>query len=194
MSKVLFILSGNYGAGKTHFAHQLVGASNTVSLASPIRSDLFRLLLDTRIHSTDQAVKNEIFGEAALKKALAKCKVSKVSKVLLDKFYEDISERDLTQVTIRDILIAWGSAGRRCNKNYWVKRAIKILSELNSSLLAIDDVRFMNEKEVLLKWARKCGDVKVQHYFVGNPDDCYENVDLSLDSDYTINWRNDNDI
>jgi hypothetical protein len=186
--KVLFLMSGGYGAGKTYFAHQLVSPSNTVALAAPIRTDLFKIFLDSRIHSTDQDVKNELVGEAVLKRALSKSKVSKVSKPLLDKFYEIMSEKDLTKVTIRDILVGWGDAGRAYRKDYWVKRTIQLLEELNSNLIAVDDVRFINEKEKLCKWAEKQG-YSVQHYFMGHPDDGYENVDLSLTADYQLFWR-----
>lgn len=188
MVKVLFLLSGGYGAGKTFFAHQMVGAGNTVALAAPIRSDLFKVFLDTKIHSTSQDVKNEFIDYNVLTKTLKKPTISKVSKPLWDKFYELMSEKDLHSVTYRDILKGWGDAGRALNKNYWINRTIKLLEEFNSNLIAVDDVRFINERDKLCKWAEKRG-FDVHHYFVGHADDCYDNIDLALQADYNIFWR-----
>jgi len=188
MSKVLFLMSGGYGEGKTYFAHQLVGVSNTVSLASPIRSDLFKIFLNTVFHEKGQDVKDSLFSVGEVKKALKRSKVSNISKPVWDNFYELLDKEDLTNLTVRAMLKFWGEAGRAYRKDYWVNRTIKLLEGLNSDLIAVDDVRFINEKEKLCKWAGKNG-MKVQHYFVGCPDEGYENTDLCLGSDYKIHWR-----
>ena len=190
--KILFLLSGGYGAGKTHYCRSLVGPSNTVALAGPIRSDLFKIFLDDRIHSTDQKVKEALFGKSVLDKGLKKQKVSKVSKPVLDRFHQILDKEDLTRLTTRDILKLYGDAGRQYRKQYWVQRTCKLLEGKESNLLAVDDVRFVNELEGLKKWADKNG-YKVQHYFVGPPDGLYENSELFTLADYRIDWRKGED-
>lgn len=185
--RVLFLLSGGYGSGKTYFARNLCGAGNVVSLAAPIRSDLFRLFLDDRFHSTEQAVKNELIGLTEIKRALGKDKVSKLSRPVLDRFHEVIDGKDLTTLTVRDMLIAWGDAGRAYRKSYWIQRTIKILEGITGNLLAVDDVRFINELESLKKWADKKG-MLVQHYYIGSDCSGYDNSELSELADYRMHW------
>lgn len=185
--KVLYLMSGDYGAGKTFLANSVTSATSVVALASPIRTDLFRLFLDTRIHATDQETKNSKMGEEVIQKALNKNKVSKVSKPVLDRFHQAIDGKNLTELTVRDMLILWGNAGRDYNKNYWIKRTCKILGEIDSDTLVVDDVRFMNEKRELIKWATKNG-YSVLHYYIGDMDTNYNNQELYFDSDYRLQW------
>jgi hypothetical protein len=185
-------MSGNYGAGKTHLAHKLVGVGHTVALASPIRTIVFRMFLDEIFHATDQESKEKRVGKGKIQKVLKKDKISKVSKPVLDNFHVEIDGKDLTQITVRDILRLVGAAGRSYRKTYWIQQTCKLLEErmgVTVKGLAVDDVRFVNELEGLKKWAKKQG-FEVIHYWVGEPpDDNYENKELFSLCDYTIDRR-----
>ena len=191
MPRILYLCSGNYGAGKTYFAHLNVGQSNTIALATPIRKYLFQLFHDERVHSTDQKTKESRFPKTPIIKLLNRhTPPPKFPKRLFINFQTELGEmKSLDNVSVRDLLIALGNAGRACNKQFWVNETIKLLGEISRfNNIAVDDVRFMNEKKKLLDFCSKNGIIPIS-VFVGEPDDKYENQELYNTADYRIDWR-----
>lgn len=190
MPRIMFLCSGNYGAGKTHWSHLIVGPSNTVALAAPIRQYLFRILNDDRVHSTKQSVKESRFPKTPLLKVLRMNNAPpKVPKKLFIEFQSALAEREsLDDVTVRDLLVLMGGSGRNISKNFWVKETIKLMDNISRySNLACDDVRFTNEKKKLVEYAEKSGITPV-HIYIGDPDDNYENKLLYEECDYKVSW------
>jgi hypothetical protein len=186
----LFLMSGGFGAGKTYLSHNLATTSNTVALASSMRVLLMKCFRgDSRICSTKQEVKNEIFGEHQIKEFLRRERVKGLDKQLFLTFQQDLAEqKNINTLTVRNMLEIFGGAGRKVNKNYWLKKTVESLSECEGNILCVDDVRFINELDYLNKWAKK-NNIKVFHFFIGEVDEYYDNQALYSKADYIMDWR-----
>ena len=185
--KTLILLSGGYGAGKTTFARKVCGNSNIVSLASPIRSILFKIIKDMRVLSSKQEDKDGLIDTSDLLIILKKDKVKGVNQKLFIKFISLLGEEDLGGVTVRRLLQLVGNAGRSLNKNYWIKEAFKLLDSLEGVNIGVDDVRYQNELNKLKDYGLKKG-YNIIHYFIGNADCLYDNQVLYKSADYYLDW------
>ncbi len=185
--RTLFLISGNYGVGKTYKGKLLCGASNTVALAAPLRETLLRCFRgDTRLSSPKQEDKDAIFGASELKNFLKRERVKGVEKRLFLEFQQALAEiEDFRKVTVRDVLKLMGNSGRVLSKNYWVRLATKMLEEKTSPMFAVDDVRYVKEVEYLKKWAAK-NNINVIHYYIGESVEGYENEKLRKMADYIL--------
>ena len=184
----LYLLSGGYGAGKTYFCHRMVGISNTVALATDIKSDLFKIFKDTRFHSTKQEDKDSLVSEEDLLRVIKKERVKDIPISIFRKFTTALAElKDLRTLSVKNVMQIYGGCGRSLNKHYWVNRTIERLAECKGDI-AVDDVRFVNEFGQLNKWALK-NNIDVVVLWAGVPDAEYNNLILRDMAEYTITWE-----
>jgi len=191
MPRILYLCSGSYGAGKTYWGNLNVGNGNTISLASPIRRYLFRIFNDDRVHSTSQDVKNSRFPKTLINKCIRTNSMpSKVPKRLFLEFQSSLADlEDIGNLSVRDLLIIMGDAGRKLNSNYWINETKKMLDDVSKhSNICVDDVRFLNERSKLKEWAIK-NYITPIHLFIGEPDELYNNQDLYDSCDYNVSWK-----
>jgi hypothetical protein len=187
MQRKLYLLSGGYGAGKTRFSRRMVGSSNTVALATAIRSDLFKIFKDTRFHSTSQKDKDSLISEKDLVSVLKKERIKGIPANIFRRFTSALGELvDFKNVSIREVMIIYGGCGRVLSKNYWVNRTIAKLKELEGDI-AVDDVRYINELTKLTDFAKKEG-LDVVQLWVGEKDSEYDNTLLYDSAEYKIDW------
>lgn len=180
--KYIFLFFGNYGSGKTFLSRKI--STDTIALASPIRSIAFQLLCDPKVHSLNQEEK-----ESSLEIPKTFKKPKGISQMFFDNFLCCVDD---FPKTYRGFLQAVGKAGRDISPNFWVNRAKDTIKDIliTRDIVCVDDLRYVNEFNQLKKL-----DATVVPIFVYDGEELvgYELDKLLKKADITIdNYRKKN--
>jgi hypothetical protein len=123
-----------------------------------------------------------------------------LTPLLLEQFGIDPFDcDDKSKELIRPIMIAYGCAWRETDENHWVKEVVysakKIHAVNNSTIVAISDVRFMNELSYFRKeYKENMFHIDISRVGAPKPTDEEEKhfEGIRALADYKLNWGEDN--